>query len=83
MSKTTTKPSAKKTAKTDAAQFVEATLAQAELKYLMLKELAATDLNARITPRTAVDIEGRAASIEGAGLLQNLVVYLMADGLYG
>lgn len=83
MSKTTTKPNAKKTAKTDAAQFVEATLAQAELKYLMLKELAATDLNARITPRTAVDIEGRAASIEGAGLLQNLVVYLMADGLYG
>lgn len=83
MSKTTTKPSAKKTVKTDAAQFVEATLAQAELKYVMLKELAATDLNARITPRTTADIEGRAASIEGAGLLQNLVVYLMADGLYG
>lgn len=83
MSKTTTKPSAKKTVKTDAAQFVEATLAQAELKYVMLKELAATDLNARITPRTKADIEGRAASIEGAGLLQNLVVYLMADGLYG
>lgn len=69
--------------KTEAAQFVEATLAQAELKYVMLKELAATALNARITPRTTADIEGRAASIEGAGLLQNLVVYLMADGLYG
>ncbi|CAI1223111.1 plasmid partitioning protein [Serratia quinivorans] len=83
MSKTTTKPSAKKTVKTDAAQFVEATLAKAEFKHVMLKDLAATDLNARMTPRTAADIEGRAASIEGAGQLQNLVVYLMADGLYG
>lgn len=83
MSKTTTKPSAKKTVKTDAAQFVEATLAKAKFKHVMLKELAATALNARITPRTKADIEGRAASIEGAGLLQNLVVYRMADGLYG
>lgn len=67
----------------DATQFVEATLANAPVQIVMLRELAKTSLNARKTPATVADIEGRANSIEGAGLLQNLVVFLMADGCYG
>ena len=39
MSKTTTKPSAKKTVKTEAVHFVEATLAKAKFKHVMLLSL--------------------------------------------
>lgn len=84
-SKSTPKKSAAKAepTKADATQFVEATLANAPVEIVMLKQLAKTSLNARKTPATAADIAGRANSIEGAGLLQNLVVFLMADGCYG
>lgn len=83
--KSTPKKTAPKaaTAKSDASQFVEATLANATVEIAMLKQLVKTDLNARKTPATAADIEGRATSIEGVGVLQNLVVYRMADGQFG
>ncbi|CAI2534972.1 plasmid partitioning protein [Serratia ficaria] len=86
---TTPKSTAKKRpakaapAKTAAAKFVEDSLATAVFKHVMLKELDSTDLNARITPRTQDDIDGMATSIEGSGLLQNLIVFVMDDGKYG
>jgi ParB family chromosome partitioning protein len=82
--KSTPKKSAIKAAATnDSTQFVEETLAYAPVEILMLKQLVKTSLNARKTPATAADIEGRATSIEGVGVLQNLVVFRMADGQFG
>jgi ParB family chromosome partitioning protein len=82
--KSTPKKSATKAAATnDSTQFVEETLAYAPVEVLMLKQLVKTSLNARKTPATAADIEGRATSIEGVGVLQNLVVFRMADGQFG
>ncbi|QJU41805.1 ParB/RepB/Spo0J family partition protein [Serratia marcescens] len=85
MPKTITIPKANKAEpkKNAAAKFVEAALAKAERKNLMLKELTFSDQNARITPRSQEDIEEMATSIEATGLLQNLVVHRMADGRYG
>lgn len=85
MPTTITKPKANKAEpkKNAAAKFVEAALAKAERKNLMLKEITFTDQNARITPRTQEEIEEMAISIEATGLLQNLVVHRMADGRYG
>ncbi|MEQ5974139.1 ParB/RepB/Spo0J family partition protein [Serratia liquefaciens] len=82
--KSTPKKSAIKAAATnDSTQFVEETLANAPVEVVMLKQLAKTSLNARKTPATAADIEGRATSIEGVGVLQNLVVFRMVDGQFG
>lgn len=85
MPTTITKPKANKAEpkKNAAAKFVEAALANAERKNLMLKEITFTDQNARITPRSQEEIEEMATSIEATGLLQNLVVHRMADGRYG
>ncbi|MBH3293313.1 ParB/RepB/Spo0J family partition protein [Serratia marcescens] len=85
MPTTITKPKANKAEpkKNAAAKFVEAALAKAERKNLMLKEITFTDQNARITSRTQEEIEEMAISIEATGLLQNLVVHRMADGRYG
>jgi len=82
--KSTSKKSATKAvASNDSTQFVEETLANAPVEVVMLKQLAKTSLNARKTPATAADIEGRATSIEGVGVLQNLVVFRMVDGQFG
>lgn len=82
--KSTPKKSATKAAATnDSTQFVEETLANAPVEVVMLKQLAKTSLNARKTPAAAADIEGRATSIEGVGVLQNLVVFRMVDGQFG
>lgn len=82
--KSTPKKSATKAAASnDSTQFVEETLANAPVEVVMLKQLAKTSLNARKTPATAADIEGRATSIEGVGVLQNLVVFRMVDGQFG
>lgn len=82
--KSTPKKSATKAvASNDSTQFVEETLANAPVEVVMLKQLAKTSLNARKTPATAADIEGRATSIEGVGVLQNLVVFRMVDGQFG
>lgn len=86
---TTPKSTAKKRsakaepAKTATAQFVEAALANAPVEIVMLKQLTKTHLNARKTPPTAAEIAELATSIEGAGLLQNLVVFRNEDGSYG
>lgn len=83
--KSTSKKTAPKEAKvkTSAAQFVEKVLVNAPVEYVMLKQLVKSHLNARKTPATQEDIEGRATSIEGAGLLQNLIVVRQSDGLFG
>lgn len=70
-------------AKTSVAQFVESTLADAQVENVMLKQLVKTALNARKTPAPAKDVRELANSIEGAGLLQNLIVFCMKDGLFG
>ncbi|HID3657513.1 TPA: ParB/RepB/Spo0J family partition protein [Serratia marcescens] len=85
MPKTMTKPKTNKAEpqKIAAAKFVADTLADATVEILTLKQLVDTKLNARKTARTQGHIEGIANSIEGTGLLQNLVVYRMANGFYG
>lgn len=70
-------------ANTATAEFVDASLANAPVEIFMLKQLTKTRLNARKTPPTAAEIAALATSIEGAGLLQNLVVYRKEDGSYG
>ncbi len=70
-------------AKTSAAQFVETVLLGTPVEVVMLKQLVKTPLNARKTPAPAKDVRELANSIEGAGLLQNLIVFCMKDGLFG
>ncbi|PVZ84159.1 chromosome partitioning protein [Serratia sp. S1B] len=83
------KSSSKKTStkagggKSTAVQFVEKALVDAPVELVMLKQLVKSPLNARKTAATKEDIEGRATSIEGAGLLQNLIVVRQNDGLFG
>lgn len=70
-------------AKTSAAKFVETALFETPVEIVMLKQLVKTPLNARKTPAPAKDVRELASSIEGAGLLQNLIVFRMADGRFG
>ena len=69
--------------KTAVAQFVETALVDAPVEIVTLKQLVKTPLNARKTPVPEKDVRELAASIEAAGLLQNLIVFPMDNGLFG
>ncbi|WP_447876415.1 ParB/RepB/Spo0J family partition protein [Serratia fonticola] len=69
--------------KTVVAQFVETALVDAPVEIVTLKQLVKTPLNARKTPVPEKEVRELAASIEAAGLLQNLIVFPMDNGLFG
>ncbi|MFT2793941.1 ParB/RepB/Spo0J family partition protein [Serratia sp. T13T92] len=69
--------------KTAVAQFVETALVDALVEIVTLKQLVKTPLNARKTPVPEKEVRELAASIEAAGLLQNLIVFPMDNGLFG
>lgn len=69
--------------KTAVAQFVETALVDAPVEIVTLKQLVKTPLNARKTPVQEKEVRELAASIEAAGLLQNLIVFPMDNGLFG
>lgn len=70
-------------AKTAVAQFVETALVDAPVEIVMLKQLVKTPLNARKTPVPEKEVRELAASIEAAGLLQNLIVVRLSNGQFG
>ncbi|EBI5032296.1 ParB/RepB/Spo0J family partition protein [Salmonella enterica] len=62
---------------------LSAVLAQTEEQHVPLSALVKSPMNVRIVPYSAESVRELADSIRGIGLLQNLVVHLLPDGLYG
>ncbi|ELF7042904.1 ParB/RepB/Spo0J family partition protein, partial [Salmonella enterica] len=62
---------------------LSAVLAQTEEQHVPLSALVKSPMNVRIVPYSAESVRELADSIKGIGLLQNLVVHLLPDGLYG
>ncbi|EBI8251095.1 ParB/RepB/Spo0J family partition protein [Salmonella enterica subsp. enterica serovar Bredeney] len=60
-----------------------AVLAQTEEQHVPLSALVKSPQNVRIVPYSAESVRELADSIKGIGLLQNLVVHALPDGLYG
>lgn len=58
-------------------------LAQTEEQHVPLSALVKSPQNVRIVPYSAESVRELADSIKGIGLLQNLVVHALPDGLYG
>lgn len=74
---------AKSATKNAITESIEAALAKAIRKTVTLGQLALTELNARKKKSSPASIEGLAATIRSTGLLMNLVVFEMDDGLFG
>lgn len=62
---------------------LSAVLAQTEEQHVPLSALVKSPMNVRIVPYSAESVRELADSIRGIGLLQNLVVHALPDGLYG
>ncbi|EBJ5653981.1 ParB/RepB/Spo0J family partition protein [Salmonella enterica] len=62
---------------------LSAVLAQTEEQHVPLSALVKSPMNVCIVPYSAESVRELADSIRGIGLLQNLVVHLLPDGLYG
>ncbi|EGU2189249.1 ParB/RepB/Spo0J family partition protein [Salmonella enterica] len=62
---------------------LSAVLAQTEEQHVPLSALVKSPQNVRIVPYSAESVRELADSIKGIGLLQNLVVHALPDGLYG
>ncbi|EEL0343766.1 ParB/RepB/Spo0J family partition protein [Salmonella enterica] len=62
---------------------LSAVLAQTEEQHVPLSALVKSPMNVRIVPYSAESVRELADSIKGIGLLQNLVVHALPDGLYG
>ncbi|ECD1624938.1 ParB/RepB/Spo0J family partition protein [Salmonella enterica subsp. enterica serovar Oranienburg] len=62
---------------------LSAVLAQTEEQHIPLSALVKSPQNVRIVPYSAESVRELADSIKGIGLLQNLVVHALPDGLYG
>lgn len=62
---------------------LSAVLAQTEEQHVPLSALVKSPQNVRIVPYSAESVRELADSIKGIGLLQNLVVHALSDGLYG
>ncbi|EBV5689434.1 chromosome partitioning protein ParB [Salmonella enterica subsp. enterica serovar Typhimurium] len=61
---------------------LSAVLAQTEEQHVPLSALVKSPQNVRIVPYSAESVRELADSIKGIGLLQNLVVHALPDGLY-
>ncbi|EBV3279248.1 chromosome partitioning protein ParB [Salmonella enterica subsp. enterica serovar Wangata] len=62
---------------------LSAVLAQTEEQHVPLSALVKSPQNVRIVPYSAESVRELADSVKGIGLLQNLVVHALPDGLYG
>ncbi|EKH3417658.1 ParB/RepB/Spo0J family partition protein [Salmonella enterica] len=62
---------------------LSAVLAQTAEQHVPLSALVKSPMNVRIVPYSAESVRELADSIKGIGLLQNLVVHALPDGLYG
>ncbi|EBR0194923.1 chromosome partitioning protein ParB [Salmonella enterica subsp. enterica] len=62
---------------------LSAVLAQTEEQHVPLSALVKSPQNVRIVPYSAESVRELADFIKGIGLLQNLVVHALPDGLYG
>lgn len=62
---------------------LSAVLAQTEEQHVPLSALVKSPQNVRIVPYSVESVRELADSIKGIGLLQNLVVHALPDGLYG
>ncbi|ELS9334541.1 ParB/RepB/Spo0J family partition protein, partial [Salmonella enterica] len=62
---------------------LSAVLAQTEEQHVPLSALVKSPQNVRIVPYSTESVRELADSIKGIGLLQNLVVHALPDGLYG
>lgn len=62
---------------------LSAVLAQTEEQHVSLSALVKSPQNVRIVPYSAESVRELADSVKGIGLLQNLVVHALPDGLYG
>jgi ParB family chromosome partitioning protein len=74
------KASGKKSEIAASAQELVNVLDKADVRYAAYSDLFIGEKNARIIPHTAEEIQGYADSIEGVGLLQNIVVVESEDG---
>lgn len=83
--KAASKPSksAKTLKNTKVLDAVEQALANAPVEMVVLSQLAPTPLNVRKKKPDPEKLQELMASIRAVGVLQNLVVYLMPDGLLG
>lgn len=66
-----------------AKEALQSALDAAQIQMVPFAELTRTELNARKHKLCMNRIRGLANSIESVGIMQNLVVFLMADGKYG
>ncbi|EGQ7036021.1 ParB/RepB/Spo0J family partition protein [Salmonella enterica] len=73
----------KSTANVASDTLLSAVLAQTEEQHVPLHALVKSPMNVRIVPYSAESVRELADSIKGIGLLQNLVVHALPDGLYG
>ncbi|EJY0730825.1 ParB/RepB/Spo0J family partition protein [Salmonella enterica] len=73
----------KNTANVASDTLLSAVLAQTEEQHVPLHALVKSPMNVRIVPYSAESVRELADSIKGIGLLQNLVVHALPDGLYG
>lgn len=78
--KNTRKSSRAKSEKTQATSELVTVLDNTDVRYAAFTDLYIGELNARLIPHTDEEIQGYADSIEGVGLLQNLVVVEGDDG---
>lgn len=62
---------------------LSAVLAQTAEQHVPLSALVKSPMNVRIVPYSVDSVRELADSIKGSGLLQNLVVHCLPDGLYG
>ncbi|WP_200780778.1 ParB/RepB/Spo0J family partition protein [Klebsiella oxytoca] len=80
--KTTKKSSQKKTTAAER-EALKSALDAAPIEYVPVMSLVKSPLNVRTIPYPAEKVSSMADSIEAIGLLQNLVVHSLPDGLYG
>lgn len=80
--KTTRKSSCKAKSAADNT-VLAAVLAQTDEQAVPLSALVKSPLNVRTVPYSAESVRELADSVRGIGLLQNLVVHTLPDGLYG
>lgn len=79
----TTRKSSRKSESVAKDTVLAAVLAQTDEQAVPLSALVKSPLNVRTVPYSAESVRELADSIKGIGLLQNLVVHALPDGLYG
>lgn len=62
---------------------LKAALEQAQMEFVPLSSLVISPMNVRTVPYTAKEVRQTADSIHAIGLLQNLVIHSLPEGMNG